>query len=403
MGRDLIHIRRPRNAGMDCRTIPVLLLCIACHMDHFPDRVGCFPDHDPAGHCTGRVRNVTCDAKFPYSFRIHGAGFRVCRLWSFMDGINMAVRPRGRSARSVIMKKTIYKLLTLFILVGLFLLPTRSAYAQGPNPSDGGRVIFGSNFTLEKGDTFNGDLVVFGGNVSLEEDTNLNGNLVVIGGTIKSAGDTKGDVVVVGGQINLEKSALVTGDVVTIGSQLTRAEGAKIEGEVVNNVAPNITFPNGHIPPTGPDAPIIPNVPSPNIHINYNPFAQVFWIGFWAVFVAAILFLTIIPPIVAFFAWLFGVVAMGSEVGERFTKSLNQTWSPVLSIGFGTFMLMLVGGAIGLIPCLGGLILFLLGMVGIGGAVMTWFGIRQPQALAMPVFTPPSDSSTGSGQLPPAS
>lgn len=340
------------------------------------------------------------------------------------------------------MKKTIYKLLTLFILVGLFLLPTRSAYAQGPNPSDGGRVIFGSNFTLEKGDTFNGDLVVFGGNVTLEEDTNLNGNLVVIGGTIKSAGDTKGDIVVVGGQISLEKSALVTGDVVTIGSQLTRAEGAKIEGEVVNNVAPNMTFPNGRIPPTGPDAPIIPNVPSPNIHINYNPFAQVFWIGFWAVFVAgfamllalfwqpqleragkvivsqplmtgaigllsffvaAILFLTIIPPIVAFFAWLFGVVAMGSEVGERFTKSLNQTWSPVLSIGFGTFMLMLVGGAIGLIPCLGGLILFLLGMVGIGGAVMTWFGIRQPQALAMPVFTPPSDSSTGSGQLPPAS
>ena len=120
------------------------------------------------------------------------------------------------------------------------------------------------------------------------------------------------------------------------------------------------------------------------------PFAQAFWIVFWAVFVsgfamllalfwqpqleragkvmvsqplmtgaigllsffvAAILFLTIIPPVIAFFAWLFGVVAMGSEVGERFTKSLNQTWSPVLSVGFGTFLLMLVGGAVGLIPC----------------------------------------------------
>jgi len=336
------------------------------------------------------------------------------------------------------MKKTTFKLLTLFILVTLLLMPTSSAYAQAPNPGDGGRVIFGSNFTLEKGDTFNGDLVVFGGNVTLEEDTSLNGNLVVIGGTIKSNGETKGDVVVVGGQISLEKSALVTGDVVTIGSQLTRAEGAKIEGEVVNNVAPNITFPNGRIPPTAPDAPSLPNVPSPNIHINYNPFAEIFWIVFWAVivaafsmlltlfwqpqiertgkaivsqplmtgaigllsfFVAAILFLTIIPPILAAFAWLFGVVAIGSEVGERFTKALNQTWSPVLTIGFGTFLLMLVGGAIGLIPCLGGLILFLLGMMGIGGTVMTWFGARQPQVPAMTVYNPPTDP----GQVPPAS
>ena len=341
------------------------------------------------------------------------------------------------------MKKTIYRILTLFILVTLLLLPTHPAYAQGPNPGSGGQVIFGNNFTLEKGDTYNGDLVVFGGNVTLEADTSLNGNLVVIGGTIKSSGETKGDVVVVGGQISLEKAALVTGDVVTIGSQLTRAEGAKIEGEVVNNVAPNLTFPNARIPATEPNAPIVPDVPSPNIHFNYNPFAQVFWIGFWAVFVsgfamllalfwqpqleragkvivsqplmtgaigllsffvAAILFLTIIPPVVAFFAWLFGVVAMGSEVGERFTKSINQTWSPVLSVGFGTFMLMLVGGAIGLIPCLGGLILFLLGMVGIGAAVMTWFGIRQPQVPARPLFTPPSDSSTSSAdQVPPAS
>jgi cytoskeletal protein CcmA (bactofilin family) len=334
------------------------------------------------------------------------------------------------------MKKTIFKLFILSVLVSLLLVPTSAAYAQGPNPDNGGRVIFGENFTLAKGDTFNGDLVVFGGNVTLEDNSNLNGNLVVIGGTIKSNGETKGDVVVVGGQVNLEKSAHVTGDVVTIGSQLARAEGASIEGDVVNNVAPNVTLPNGRIPPA------VPNVTRPDIHINYNPFTQVFWILFWAIivsafsmlltlfwqpqiertgkaivsqplmtgaigllsfFVALILFLTIIPPIVAAFAWLFGIVAIGSEVGERFTKSLNQTWTPVLTIGFGTFLLMLVGGSIGLIPCLGGLILFLLGMIGIGGSVMTWFGVRPPQVAAMPVLTPPADSSTGSEQLPPAS
>jgi len=231
--------------------------------------------------------------------------------------------------------------------------------------------------------------------------------------------------------------ALVTGDVVTISGQLEQAEGATIEGEVVNNVAPNITLPNGRIPPTVPDVPAVPSVPQPNIDIHFNPFAEVFWIFFWAVIVAAfsmllslfwqpqiertgnviitqplmtgaigllsfvvamILFLTIIPPVLAAFAWLFGVVAMGSQVGERFSKAVNQVWSPVLTIGFGTFLLMLVGGAIGLIPCLGGIVLFLLGMVGIGGSVITWFGVRLPQVPAVTVYTPPTDS----GQVPPA-
>ena len=334
------------------------------------------------------------------------------------------------------MKKT-FKIFTLFILLALMLMPTGSAYAQGPNPDGEGQVLFGTNYTVESGDTFEGDLVVFGGNVTIEEDASLTGDLVVVGGTITSNGETTGSVVAVGGQISLEESAVVTGDVVTIGGQLQRAEGAKIEGDVVNNVAPNITFPNGRIPPTVPDVPVVPAVPHPNFDINFNPFAEVFWIFFWAVivgafsmllslfwqpqiertgnviitqplmtgaigllafFVGAILFLTIIPPILVAFAWLFGVVAMGSQVGERFSKAVNQVWSPVLTIGFGTFLLMLIGGAVGLIPCLGGLVLFLLGLVGIGGSVITWFGVRLPQAPAVTIYTPPTDT----GQAPPA-
>src|SRR5512134_2925810 len=184
------------------------------------------------------------------------------------------------------MKKT-FKIFSLLLLLTLMLLPTGSAYAQGPDPGGGGQVIFGSNYTVESGDTFEGDLVVFGGNVTIEEDATLNGNLVVIGGTIKSNGETDGDVVAVGGQISLEEAALVTGDVVTVGGQLEQAEGATIEGEVVNNVAPNIVLPNGRIPPTEPSVPVVPVVPQPNIDIQFNPFAEVFWVFFWAVVVGA--------------------------------------------------------------------------------------------------------------------
>lgn len=324
-----------------------------------------------------------------------------------------------------------FRILTLFTFLALLFLPTGSVYAQGPSP-DGGRVIFGNDFTLASGDTFSGDLVVFGGNVTIEEDAELKGNLIIFGGTAASNGGITGDVVIIGGQVNLDEKAVVSGDVVTIGGQLDRAEGATVEGDVVNNLPPNIEIPRGQIPPIVPG-----DVPTPDIHIFYNPFVEVFWIFFWATIVSAfamlltlfwqpqieragssivsqpliagaigllaflvgaVLFLTIVPPIIVALAWLFGIVALGSEIGARFTKATNQSWSPVLTIGFGTFLLMLVGGAVGLIPCLGGLIQILLGLLGIGGAMITWFGSRTVQNPALSVYTPPADS----GQAPPA-
>jgi cytoskeletal protein CcmA (bactofilin family) len=340
--------------------------------------------------------------------------------------------------------KLTFKILTLFMLLGLLLMPTGSVYAQGPDPGNGGRVIFASNFTLKSGDTFDGDLVVIGGNVTIEEDATLNGDLVVIGGTIESDGETSGSMVVVGGQITLGESAQVAGDVVTIGGQLDQAEGAEIQGEVVNNVAPNITLPSGRIPPREPETPGVPTPPEvvpPNINVHFNPFAEFFGIIFWAVgagafsmllalflqpqitrtgtaivsqplmtaaiglvsvLVAAIFFLTLLPPILVIFAWFFGVVALGQEVGERFTKAINQEWSPVMTIGFGTFLLVLAGGVIGLIPCLGGLVLFLVGLIGVGASIITLFGTRPIQVPALTVYTQPT-TPPGSGEVPPAS
>ncbi len=329
--------------------------------------------------------------------------------------------------------KTITKFLTLLVFLALLVVPTSPAHAQGTG-TDGGRVIFGSNFTLEKGDTFNGDRVVFGGNVTVEETAKLNGNLVVFGGTISSNGNVSGDVVIIGGQVKLEEKALVSGDLVTIGGQLERADGAVVKGEVVKNVAPNIQIPNGRIPPTV----TVPDVPTPHINVNFNPFVHFFQVFFWAIIlsgfamllmlfwqtpieragntivtqplmtgaiglvatlVGLIFFLTILPPFAVAFAWLFGIVAMGREVGERFATAINQRWTPVVTVGTGTFLLMVIGGAVGSIPCLGGLILFLLGLLAVGGAVSTWFNLKPALRSGVTVFTPPTDS----GEVPPAS
>jgi hypothetical protein len=340
--------------------------------------------------------------------------------------------------------KMMYKFLTLFALLALFLVPTGAVHAQGPGNDSGGRVIFGSNFTLASGDTFNGDLVVFGGNVTVEENANLNGNLIIFGGTAKSNGQVKGDIVIIGGQVNLEEKAHVTGDVVTVGGQLQKADSAKIDGNVVNNIQPNIQIP-GRIPPSV----IQPTAPTPSVNIDFNPFWSAAGvlvravavallamlvvmflqpqlnrvgqaitgqpvmsggIGLLTVLVApiavVILSITIILIPVAFvgilllvFAWLFGVIALGQEVGERFTRSINQTWAPVFTTGFGTFLLMLVGGAIGLVPCVGWLAPFALGLLGIGAVVVTWFGSRSAPATIMAVSNPPTDI----GQIPPTS
>lgn len=328
-----------------------------------------------------------------------------------------------------------YKPLTLFVLFALLVLPSSPAYAQGTGTEDG-KVIFGSNFTLESGDTFNGDLVVFGGNVTVEDDAKLNGNLVVFGGTISNDGNVSGDVVIIGGQVQLEEHAVVEGDLVTIGGQVERAEGAVVKGDVINNTPPDVENPSGagHIPPEI----FTPDAPRPNFDFNFNPFVQFFQVFSWAVVMAAfamvlmlfwqapleragstivrqplmsgaiglvatlvagLLFLTIVPPIVVAFAWLFGIVAMGRELGERFATAINQRWTPVIHAGSGTFLLVAVGGALGTIPCLGGLMLIALGLLGIGGAISIWFNLQPALRASLPAFTPPADT----GESPPTS
>jgi hypothetical protein len=95
-------------------------------------------------------------------------------------------------------------------------------------------------------------------------------------------------------------------------------------------------------------------------------------------------------------AWLFGMIAIGYEVGERFTQSINQTWAPVFTTGFGTFLVMLVGGALGEVPCVGWVVPTLIGLIGVGAVTMTRFGLRPAQLATVSVYTPPVNTDTPS-------
>jgi hypothetical protein len=346
------------------------------------------------------------------------------------------------------------KLTTIFLLLALLFVPTANAHAQGPGPG-GDVIRFGENYTLKSGETLNGSLVVIGGNADIEKDASVTKDVVLIGGNLKIDGDTHGavviiggnltisgttgkDVVVIGGQLLLTKTAVVKGDVVTIGGQVTKEPGAVVAGSIVNN-APPIAIPQT---PSVPNVPNIPNVPSsPNFNMNFNPFLEMAGVMGRALAVAAIgmlltlfmqpqlervadaivrqpamaggfgLLTLVVAPlvmlimvvtlilipvalIVAFvipLAWLFGIIALGQEVGERFTNAINQTWAPVLATGFGTFLLLLVGGLVGLVPCVGWLLPFLIGLIAVGGVVLTWFGTRSaPSTMTPQVQVPPT-------------
>ena len=71
-------------------------------------------------------------------------------------------------------------------------------------------------------------------------------------------------------------------------------------------------------------------------------------------------------------ALLFGWIAVGYEVGQRFTKAIHQEWHPAFSAGLGTFALTLIAASLTNIPvlsCIGWLVPFLLSIAALGAVL----------------------------------
>ncbi len=305
----------------------------------------------------------------------------------------------------------------VFAVLILALLWPATTYAKEPFDD---KVIFGGTFTLESGETLDGNLVVFGGAVTLEPDSVTNGDVVLIGGTVEIGGLVNGSCVGIGSTIRLGEQALVNGDLVTIGATLRRADGARVNGQVVNelDIPSNFTTPRaveingGHVP---------------EIDVYVNPMLDVVWFFFriflWAAMSVLVLMffatqteritkaalsqplitgaaglisvilapltlialtitlilipVTFVAAILLFVAWLLGWVALGLEVGRRIAKMLDQEWPPPISAGIGTFILFFVlGGFNQLVPCVGWLPQTLVGMWGLGAVLLTRFGTQ---------------------------
>jgi cytoskeletal protein CcmA (bactofilin family) len=328
------------------------------------------------------------------------------------------------------MKQTV-RIVSFVLLAMLILVPLQPASAKGT--SFEGQVIFGQSYTLNNGETLNGDLLVFGGSATLEEGSIINGNVVLFGGNLAAKGDVSGDVAVTGGTVTIGSKAHIYGNLTTVGATLERAEGSQIDGQITNTATSWVGNGNNGSNPVTPSAPAVPAVP--NIHVNFDPFGAMFnafgqALGLAVLAMLVMLFLAphadhvahavmaqpltagglglltlivapitlvllavtiILIPVVAiagvalFVAAVFGWIAIGYEIGQRFTRAIHQNWHPAFSAALGVFALTLVANALTGIPvlnCVGWLAPFLLGLAGLGAVIMTRFGTQPVTATA---------------------
>ncbi|MCX8062421.1 MAG: hypothetical protein N3D16_07555, partial [Anaerolineales bacterium] len=82
--------------------------------------------------------------------------------------------------------------------------------------------------------------------------------------------------------------------------------------------------------------------------------------------------------ILAGLGWFIGVLALGLETGRRLTEMIKQSWSLPITAGIGTFVLVfVVSGISALVPCIGWIIPFSVGLVGFGAVILTQFGLKE--------------------------
>ena len=300
-----------------------------------------------------------------------------------------------------------------FVLVAVMVFPT-TVMAGGVLD---GRVVVGGSFTLEQGETLDGDLLVMGGNVTLEVESRVAGDVVVLGGNVSSNGTIDGSVTIVGGNVRLKSNALVRGDVRTVGGSLSRSEGSRIEGQFFSESDFRIPFEFDNFDWSGPVIRPIrftgPSLLASAFWYMFRIFmlaglallSVMFWpkptervaqsiidqpliaggVGLLTVFVLPVLLFFLLITIllipvallvicVSVIAILFGWVAIGLEVGKRLGEMLKWELHPAAEAGIGTFLFSAVVLGIGFIPCIGWIAPFAIGLLAFGGVILSRFG-----------------------------
>jgi hypothetical protein len=94
----------------------------------------------------------------------------------------------------------------------------------------------------------------------------------------------------------------------------------------------------------------------------------------------------LIGAFVLILAWIYGMIALGLEVGKRISTAFKKEWHPAITAGLGTLLLMTVLNMMqSIVPCVGWIPKALVGFLGLGAVLLTQFGtITYNQSLNIP-------------------
>jgi len=322
--------------------------------------------------------------------------------------------------------KTIVRITALLVLLAVLALPS-TVFAKGLADD---KVVFGGTYTLESGETLDGDLGIFGGVVVLEEDSIVAGDIVMFGGALSVSGEVQGEIITFGGTLTLSDTAVVARNVVSLGGLVHQADGALVSGDLVEN-------PGAILVPG-----LVQDLRMPVIRLGVSPVVNFAWLLAKAILWAALAILVVLflptqtghvahtassqplvsggvglltavllPPVMLLLviticlipvsallgiavavAWAFGLISLGYEVGKRLAGMAKQEWAPALAAALGTFILILVVDGIGMIPCVGAIVQLLVGALGLGAVLLTRFGTQlYPVQVVAPSVVSPAE------------
>jgi predicted flap endonuclease-1-like 5' DNA nuclease len=254
-------------------------------------------------------------------------------------------------------------LLVGVVLVVLLLAAAAApmAFAQGIT---GDKVVMGDNYVLAAGETLDGNLAVLGGTAEIENGATVRGDVSVLGGSLEVDGTVTGNVTVLGGSTQLNESAVIEGDLANLAGSVRRAPGAVVRGDTFNGFAPGRITPRGTTPFWGSERGTPQSWFSRFINWQLGTIGSILLMGLLG------LVLVLVAP---------------RAVGRVASAAAVQ---PALAFGIGflTLILGLLAGALLLIACGLGLLVWLalvaatvLGWIG----VALWLGQRLLKALSM--------------------
>jgi hypothetical protein len=340
--------------------------------------------------------------------------------------------------------KTKLKILIVLVLFMALALPAANGYAQSAQQiTAGSKLVLGGVYALGSGETLDGDLFVLGGNATLEAGSIVTGSVAMLGGNLQANGQIDGDLIALGGLVQMSESTVIEGDVNALGGDLQGESLATITGQVnssnANSASLPLAIPGGI------------HIPVPNFDLHINPAWDFLWLLFqsflWAALAVLVvlfaekptrrvgqtvagqpvisgglgLLTAIVAPLVLvvvaitiigiplallgilaiIVTWAFGIIAIGAEVGERLARLGKSDWAFPVSAALGVFLVTLVINTVGkIIPCVGWLLPFLVGLVGLGAVLLTRFGSRPypTEIVAVPPAPPAEPDQTPSEQ-----